>query len=649
MGGIAGIIQFDGKEIRTAEVNKITGLLAHRGGLTATNIENGLLMTFGGSVENTPDRQILSVADADVFSSVFPESPFSSNYALKGPAGFDEPNADFALALWDTAAQTLYCARDILGVKPLYYVHQPDRFFAFASEIKALNALHEVRVIPNMHKVREYLTWHVTNLTYSAETFYEQIYSVLPGHYLKVSSKQTEEIPFWQPDFKRFHQLGGIEEYASSFREIFTGAVTSRISNRQHVGSHLSGGLDSSSVACVAQSALIQQGKPALNTFKIDTGKPLAEEERFVQDVVSQWHTNHHRVTPLDDVLGSIVKINTIFDRPEQFIMPSSFHLSISNELERMGCDLILTGHGGDNVAINGFDYLDELMQAGDLNAFKTACEQSYDHNTKHPFTRGKSRKAGYDKYMLSLLTPEIRSSYRKEPLFSFLSKMRGYKQGLNISDKAIVKYIFNKIAHKSAAPAVLTDAMTREFKQQTQPRKQRTTYALVKSVMENQGIALEGVLNHTNVICNEQANHIGAYYGHQYAFPFYDKNVIELCLATPLDVSFYNGRGRGLIRHGLRGIIPASVGTRNSKANFIEYGLHAAQQLYHAAWPQLASPSHKIWEIVDREVFSKIVSVVFNEGIHGKHKPRYIWQLSRIIYLAIWLDAIEKPHQNNI
>ncbi|WP_439558882.1 asparagine synthetase B family protein, partial [Dyadobacter sp.] len=541
MGGIAGIIRFDGQEIRTAEINDIARLLAHRGGLTTKSIESGLLMTFGGAVESTPDQRVLTVADADVFASTFRDSPFASNYALKGPAGFDEPNADFALALWDTGAQTLYCARDILGVKPLYYVHQPNRFFAFASEIKALNALHEVQVTPNMHKVREYLTWHVTHLAYSSETFYEQVYSVLPGHYLKVNAQQTEEIPFWQPDFKKFHQLGGIEEYGSAFREVFTGAVASRIRNRQNVGSHLSGGLDSSSVTCVAQSTLIQQGKPALNTFKIDTGQPLAEEERFVQDVVNQWHTNHHRVAPLEDVLGSIVKINTISDRPEQFIMPSSFHLSISNELERLGCDLILTGHGGDNVATTGFDNLDELMQAGDLNALRIACEQCYDHNTKQPFTRGKSRKAGYDKYMLSLLTPDIRSSYRKEPLFSFLSKMREYKHGLNISERAIINFIFNKIAHKSAAPSLLTDALTGEFKQQTQPRKQRTTNALVKSIKESQGIALEGVLNHTNVICNEQANHIGAYYGHQYAFPFYDKHVIELCLATPAEVSFYN------------------------------------------------------------------------------------------------------------
>ncbi|WP_031529954.1 asparagine synthetase B family protein [Dyadobacter crusticola] len=649
MGGIAGMIRFDGQEVRPADINNIAALLGHRGSLATSHIENGVLMTFGGPVETTNDSRVSAVADADVFSSVFPNSPFANHYAQKGPAAFDEPNADFALALWDSNAQTLYCARDILGVKPLYYVHQPNRFFAFASEIKALNVLYEVPVRPNRHKFREYLTWHVTNLPYGAETFYEDVYSVLPGHYLKVSAEKTEEIRYWQPDFQKFYQMGGIEDYSSSFRDIFTSAVTSRTANKKNIGSHLSGGLDSSTVTCIAQSALMQQGRPALNTFKIDTGQPLAEEERFVQDVVNQWHTNHHRVTPLDDVLGSIVKINTIFDRPEQFIMPSSFHLSISNELQRLGCDLILTGHGGDNVATTGFDYLDELMQAGDLSAFKIACEQFYDHNTQRSFAEGESRKVFYDKYMLSLLVRDFRSRYRKEPLFSILSKMREYKRKLNISEKAVIAFVFDKIAKKPVAPTMRTDALTREFKQQITPRAQRSTQGLVNAIRTDQGISLEGIVNHTNVICNEQTNHIGAYYGHQYAFPFYDKNVIELCLATPVNLSFDNGRGRGLIRHGMQGIIPRSVQTRNTKANFIEYGLHAAQQLYNAAWPQMSSPAHPIWEIVDRQVFSGMVSVVFNKRIHGKLKPRYIWQVSRIIYLSIWLDSFGKPRQDNL
>ena len=152
---------------------------------------------------------------------------------------------------------------------------------------------------------------------------------------------------------------------------------------------------------------------------------------------------------------------------------------------------------------------------------------------------------------------------------------------------------------------------------------------------------AVNQIINTTNVICNEQLNHIGAYYGHQYLFPFFDKQVIELGLSTPLKISFDQGRGRGLIRNGLQTILPSAIVSRLTKVNFVEYGNLSAQQLYLATYELFTKPSHAIWEVIDRVIFSKIVEIVFDPRLPMQRKTRYNWLLSRIIYLALWLGSL--------
>ena len=649
MGGIAGIIRFDGQDIDPAETESIVRVLKHRGNLATCPLKNGIFLAFGGMAEPSVVTSTIAVVDADTSFSRFSHQSFSDHYARVGPASFNSLDTDFALALWDERQQNLYCARDIVGVKPLYYIHKPGSFFAFASEIKALTVLREVHVRPNRHQFRAYLSWDKRNLPYGARTFYEDIYNVLPGHYLKVSAEKTEETAYWKPDFERFHGLEGVEAYASLFKDYFTDAIAKRIQGKLKIGAHLSGGLDSSSVSSVAQSLLIPNGKPSLSTFNIDTEQPLAEEQEYVQDVVNQWHTNHFKLKPLPDILDSVNEINRIFDRPEHFIIPSSFHLSVSAKAKRLGCDMILTGHGGDNVATSGFSLIDDLVNAGDWNSLLMVNRKYFDFNKQSFLDHEQGRfhlliKPGYEKYVLSLITSDLRNQYGKESLPSLWSRLIEHKQRFGVSGTSMITYLTERVLNKLSGFRPIDDALSEDFKREVRPKDQRSTGALLDAILAETGTYVGNVLNHNNVMFNEQMNHIGAYYGHDYSHPFFDKNVIELCLATPLVLSFDEGRGRGLIRHGMQHVLPSSVRNRSTKANFVEYGTLSAQQLYDATREQLSYSGHPIWGIVDRKVFFRIVSIVFNPRIPGVLKTRYNWQLSRIIYLAIWLNSIESP-----
>lgn len=644
MGGIAGMIRFDGKAVSAQDLTHIKQRLRHRGEVSTQIFDQGALLAFGNTIEANTTAGIYAVAHTDIPNPSI-NQPFISSFIQNGPAAFNELNADFAVTLWDTRQQSLVCARDILGVMPFYYVHQPGRFFAFATEIKALIGLEEVVVVPNRYKFREYLTWSTTYIPYSSETFYENIYSLLPGHYLEVHNEKARLATYWNPNLGKFSQLSHPEEYSRLFKEHFTAAINARMIGKMSIGAHLSGGLDSSSVSCLAQSLLKAQKRPSLHTFNIDTKLASTDESMYVEAVVNQYHTQHHTVHPTVDVLDAVLKINQLFDRPDHFIIPSSFHLSVSIKAQQLGCDCMLTGHDGDSVITTGFEYLDYLIDTSDWQELRLACLQYTSFSERNLAFLGANNKdlsthSKYEKYALRIIGGDITKRFRSRPFSTFLKTLSIPKQALGLSTSAITAYCIQRIKAKIVHLNLLDNAFSVEFKQQTPPRLQQTTEALSASISSEFHVSANQILNTTNVICNEQLNHIGAYYGHQYTFPFFDKNVVELGLSTPAKISFDDGRGRGLIRNGLQTILPSQIVSRLTKANFVEYGTISAQQLYLAVHQQFISPSHAIWEVIDRALFLKIVNVVFEQRVPMQRKTRYNWLLSRIIYLALWLDS---------
>ncbi|QIP15388.1 asparagine synthase [Spirosoma aureum] len=653
MGGIAGIIRFDKQAIELADTTNVIKLLGHRGKVTSQSIDHGVFLNFGNSIEVNPTAPIYATADADLFSNVTTSHPFTTNYSKSGPAGFDEPNADFAVALWDVQKQTLFCGRDALGVKPLYYVYQPSCFIAFASEIKALLALREVIIKPNEHKFREYLTWIADYVPYSEETFYENIYSVLPGHYLEVTAQRKQTHAYWTINLSKYKGLSRPEDYSTLFRDYFITAIDSRVEGESSIGSHLSGGLDSSSVSCMAQAILTQQHRSPLHTFNIDTELPSADESEYVQAVIDQYPVQHHTVHPVADVLESVLKINTIFDRPEHFIIPSSFHLSVSLEAQQVGCAILLTGHDGDSIITTCFDFLDELFDAQDWENLLLACEQFIapgDRNLRYvsddwPRLNDQTK---FEKFILYFIGTKLKKQAKAQSLSTFFNTLRSQKKFFGISSTAILAYCFKRIKDKLAHQSLINNALSNEFKQRVPLRSQLSTKELTTTLEAELNQPIRQILNTTNVICNEQLNHIGAYYGHLYSFPFFDKNVMEIGLATPLGVGFDNGRGRGLIRNGLNDVLPPAIVSRLSKANFVEYGNLSAKQLYQSTYDQFSSPNHPIWGVIDRGIFTQIVDFVFNPKMPVVKKTRYNWLLSRIIYLSLWLGSLQDAKLNS-
>ena len=192
---------------------------------------------------------------------------------------------DFAFAIWDERKQILFCARDHFGVKPFYYYYS-NQTFIFASETKALLSIDEVPHQVNEVRIGDYLT---SMLEDKSITSYQGVLRLPPAHSITLTQQGNLQLRcYWTLELSEELRLNSDEEYAEAFRKVFTEAVRCRLRTAFPIGSHLSGGLDSSSICCIARK-LLEESNSQLHTFSnIFDDVPGSDERSFIEAVLEQ-------------------------------------------------------------------------------------------------------------------------------------------------------------------------------------------------------------------------------------------------------------------------------------------------------------------------------------------------------------------------
>lgn len=273
MSAIAGIYYLDGQPVDPADLGRMLETLAHRGSdrvgvwseghigfghrmlwttpeslqeqLPLVNQTGDLAIAADARIDNR-DELIAALGLMDRPSDKITDSQLIlAAYEKWGDRCPEKLLGDFAFAIWDGRSQRLFCARAPMGVKPFYY-YRSSRLFVFASEIKALLCLVEVPRLLNELKVAYHLALLFED---QAITFYQNIWRLLAAHSITIGCEETQIRRYWSSDPTREVRLHSDQEYAEAFREIFTEAVRCRLRSAFPVGSTLSGGLDSSSIA----------------------------------------------------------------------------------------------------------------------------------------------------------------------------------------------------------------------------------------------------------------------------------------------------------------------------------------------------------------------------------------------------------------
>lgn len=318
-------------------------------------------ITFNGEIYNYPELRQLLVGRGHVFRSHTDTEVILHLFEDEGPECVHRLNGMFAFAIWDSVERTLFAARDRFGVKPFYYAVR-DGAFVFGSEIKALFASGLVRPALDRNGLADYLTFQ---FCLGDKTLFSGVHKLLPGHAMTVDAGGGVRVrKYWDLDYTI--DAGATEEAVQhQLVRLLEDAVRIQLRADVPVGAHLSGGLDSSTVSCLAASLL----PGPLHTF---TGGfrdgPQFDETRYARAVAEQAGAVYHEVFPgADDFVSAMPSLMHFMDEP--VAGPGLFPQYFVSRLAKEHVKVVLGGQGGDEV-FGGYTryliaYLEECIKGG--------------------------------------------------------------------------------------------------------------------------------------------------------------------------------------------------------------------------------------------------------------------------------------------
>src|SRR5436309_4246072 len=268
--------------------------------------DRSLWIVFNGELYNYLELRDTLKSEGHVFHTESDTEVVLSSYTQWGEGCLQKFNGMWAFALWDGRRRRLFCARDRFGIKPLYYTWR-DGMFLFASEIKALLAANgKVERRPNQERVVDYLIDR--RLDHTSETMFDGIAQISAGCHVSVDSDGVKSRRYWNiVDHKRSY--AGYDDAVDEFRELFRDAVRLHLRSDVSTGSCLSGGIDSSSIVCMARK--LWDGGGRIQTFSACFAEKECDESAYIASVHRQGKIDAHYIYPtassLLDQLDSLV------------------------------------------------------------------------------------------------------------------------------------------------------------------------------------------------------------------------------------------------------------------------------------------------------------------------------------------------------
>ena len=370
MCGITGIFDRLGQRpVDEARLRKMNGVLLHRGpdgdgffiepGLgfghrrlsiidlsggrqPLFNEDGNVCVTFNGEIFNFEGIEAELIARGHTFRTRCDTEVIVHAWEEWGERCVQRFNGMFAFAVWDRSKQTLFLARDRLGVKPLFYADLPDGRVLFASELKALLVHEEISRRIDPRAVEEYFTFGYVP---DPKTIYRDVKKLEPGAYLSITrgDKSVAPVRYWDvPLMDRRQPAGTPQSWQDELRARLKESVRKRLMSDVPLGAFLSGGIDSSAVVAMMREIDVTR----ILTCSIGFREPRYDESHYARLVAEAKHTDHQTEVVEASDYGLLDKLADIYDEP--YADSSAIPTYRVCELARRHVTVALSGDGGD-------------------------------------------------------------------------------------------------------------------------------------------------------------------------------------------------------------------------------------------------------------------------------------------------------------
>ena len=299
------------------------------------NEDKTIVVTFNGEIYNYQSIKEELISKGHIFKTDADTEVLVHGYEEYGVSILQKLRGMYAFAVWDRANKKMFIARDIFGIKPMYYTKTDDEF-VFGSEIKALLKFPTVKKELNREALESYLSFQYSVLN---ETFFKGIFRLPPAHYIIWEDGKYEVKRYYSPEFKEDENIT-FDQAVEKINEVMEDSIKAHKISDTEVGGFLSGGVDSSYI--VARSNLDK-------TFSLGFDYPKCNEiplAKMLSDYVGV--KNKSRLISTEEYFEEFPKIMNHADEP--LSDPSCIALYFLCKLASSEVKVILSGEGSDEL-----------------------------------------------------------------------------------------------------------------------------------------------------------------------------------------------------------------------------------------------------------------------------------------------------------
>jgi asparagine synthase (glutamine-hydrolysing) len=437
-------------------------------------------------------------------------------YETAGLPGLGMLVGDWSAAIWDAAAQSVILASDCAGVRPLYYFHSHGSLL-WSSSLSDLVSWTSADYL-DADYVIDFLTGGIA----IGRTPYRGIRPVPPGKALRFHKSGMEATTLWQLDPGRRVRFRDDREYADRFRSLFEEAVRVRIPHGASIHAELSGGLDSSSIVCMAHKLIGENRVSPASLTAVTYSHPGSPDGKYATLV--------HRSCSIASMQLEVATYPYISGSSLGNAAPAWWaprNAELARRMQSAGSSVLLSGQMGDLVMANWLDESDrvaDLLRRGDLLA---ACSQARAWSA-----------------LLHVPIPWI-----------LWRAIRLNLPFLSPPEEDVGAIAHDRSDSLSAAARQRTRALAEDRRSPSwrqAPIGRRKHFRLLYEILEGRTLEVPESL-----------------YPIHYTHPYIHRPLLEFMLSIPPEIVCGIGEPRRLMRLALAGIVPNSVLRRRSKASF--------------------------------------------------------------------------------
>lgn len=495
--------------------------------------DGALTVVFNGAIYNYLELRRELIAKGHPIHSYSDTEVLLYAYREWGEACVERFLGMFAFAIWDKQKRTLFCARDRIGIKPFYYAFDGKRIL-FASEMKAILAEGSVKPEANQHGLQDYLTFQ---FCLGEKTMFQHIKKLEPGHTMTIrhtgKALNLNIQQYWDVAYN-IDEAHDESWFVDNLAGLIEDATVMHLRSDVPLGAHLSGGLDSSTVVCLAA----RHGEK-LRTF---TGAfregPQFDETHHAKAVAKHVNAEYHEIyIPGDNLHETLPTLMYYMDEP--LAGPGVIPQYYVSKLAAQHVKVALGGQGGDELFIGYARYLVAYLE-------KCLAGAIFENSS--------------NKYAVTLesIVPSLPILSTYKPMMQSL-----WRQGLfESADSRYFRLVDRSegMAHLFDDSLVRSDYSPYESFQQIFNREglqsliNQMTYFDLKGSLP----ALLHVEDRTSMAASIESR-----------VPLLDHRIVEFMATIPPNIKFAGGRMKHIFKEAVKNTVPKSIFERKDKMGF--------------------------------------------------------------------------------